>query len=480
MEEVLSKKLTQLVNEGKISPTVIRKGIRPTHLFFPDDVFMFCNGGKKTLQKLLQLLDEYQKCSGQIINNNKSKLFIDGTNDSRKSLIQDIIQMERSDFPDKYLGVILSADRVKTSIVWPMVEMLQSKLAAWKGIILYFQERLVLIKWPSYPKTCSNKHGIFDEDDVENHALEDWAAFFKAKYMDKNGQWSNAWKLSTAWTLESGNGEDISVWHEVWIRDTPLVDKMGSSQFFLNNKMMKLADILNEGTWSIPSEIQVILMNQKLPEIYRDEDEVIWNGDIKGTPTMPDATNKLRHKEPKKHWSRYVWNNFLHPSISSNIWKLVQGSYIDDAIMVSNGYELASRCCVCEKEQDSMNHLLWECSVSVEIWEYGFAVFNFKAPESFEEVWRCAKNKSPLIQEIWIIASCAILKQKKWFQKNRKYFEEIKPNAQGATGFGVVIMDEYYQVIGTLCGGLGIATNYIAVNYAVLCAAELAMEWGLS
>ncbi|XP_026396388.1 uncharacterized protein LOC113291022 [Papaver somniferum] len=49
----------------------------------------------------------------------------------------------------------------------------------------------------------------------------------------------------------------------------------------------------------------------------------------------------------------------------------------------------------------------------------------------------------------------------------------------GTAGLGVVIRDEFYQVIGTLCGGLGIATNYIAENYAVLCAAELAMEWGL-
>ncbi|XP_026459818.1 uncharacterized protein LOC113360530 [Papaver somniferum] len=265
---------------------------------------------------------------------------------------------------------------------------------------------------------------------------------------------------------------------------------------------------------------------------------------------MSTTTNKLRHKEPKKHWSRYIWSNFLHPSIASNIWKLVQGIYIDDAIMVSKGYELASRCCVCENDQDSMDHLLWKCVVSVEIWKWILTIFMSKAPESFEDVWKCAKKQSPLIQEIWITTSCVILKEI-WFQKNKKYFEEVKPNAQniqrkvikymqegglrikghkwsqvyddqiinffnlghrktkfqcikacfwtaptngyvlfccdgssfgnpGAAGFEVVIRDEFCQVIGTLYGVLGMATNYIAENYAALRATELAMEWGLT
>ncbi|XP_026416848.1 uncharacterized protein LOC113312299 [Papaver somniferum] len=49
----------------------------------------------------------------------------------------------------------------------------------------------------------------------------------------------------------------------------------------------------------------------------------------------------------------------------------------------------------------------------------------------------------------------------------------------GTTGFGFVIRDHVCQVIGVLSGGLGIATNYIAENYALLCAVGLAGEWGL-
>ncbi|XP_026445698.1 uncharacterized protein LOC113346374 [Papaver somniferum] len=49
----------------------------------------------------------------------------------------------------------------------------------------------------------------------------------------------------------------------------------------------------------------------------------------------------------------------------------------------------------------------------------------------------------------------------------------------GAAGFGIVIRDHSTQVLGAVTGGLGIAKNYIAEVYAVVNAAELAVDWKL-
>ncbi|XP_026428725.1 uncharacterized protein LOC113324643 [Papaver somniferum] len=46
----------------------------------------------------------------------------------------------------------------------------------------------------------------------------------------------------------------------------------------------------------------------------------------------------------------------------------------------------------------------------------------------------------------------------------------------GNTGFGVLARDSNFQVIGTLSGGVGIATNFIVEIYVVLCA----LEWAIS
>ncbi|XP_026383865.1 uncharacterized protein LOC113279387 [Papaver somniferum] len=194
-----------------------------------------------------------------------------------------------------------------------------------------------------------------------------------------------------------------------------------------------------------------------------------------------------------------------------------------------------------------MNHLLWECRFSKEIWSWICHVFKVKIPNSFEEVWNNAKGKSPFIEECWGIIACAILRDL-WLQKNKMIFLQVKPNIQsfkrrikrtvleggvkikghkwstkiddqvilffklkprnlkyqcikpcywilprtgvvmfccdgasfenpGASGFGVVIRDHLCRVLGVISGGIGIATNYIAEVYAIICAVELVVEW---
>ncbi|XP_026459412.1 uncharacterized protein LOC113360078 [Papaver somniferum] len=45
-----------------------------------------------------------------------------------------------------------------------------------------------------------------------------------------------------------------------------------------------------------------------------------------------------------------------------------------------------------------------------------------------------------------------------------------------AAAFGVVIRDHLSQVLGVISGGIGIAINYIAEVYAIICAVELEVE----
>ncbi|XP_026454411.1 uncharacterized protein LOC113355700 [Papaver somniferum] len=449
MEDVLSRNITNLVNTGQITPTVVRNGIYPTHLFFADDVFLFCNGAKKTLFCLFKLIDKYQHSSGQMINKTKSKCLIDGTYSTRKQQISSIAGMDISNLPDKYLGIILAPGRVTTEMVWPIVLMLQSKLAAWKGRLLSFHDRLILVKtvlcsyplynmavykWPSSVikiceklirnflwsgdgevrkyKTLSWKKICvpYIEDGLGIRRLEvlnkillmkmmwklvyssdEWALFFTAKFKDKYGVWFPKWKLSSvraglqwAWlTLQEdiswkiGNGASISVWF----------DNCGN-------------------------------------------DSIIWNLHSSGMFNNAKAVEKIRHKEDKVDWSYYIWRKSLHPTISSNIWKLLQGVYVNDDMKRKQGYEMPSRCCICKSEKDFMEHTLWLCEFSVQVWNWLGNMFQFPMPYSFSEVFSAAKQHSPIIDEVWIISACTVIKEL-WFQRNRVFFEGGDVNIHG-------------------------------------------------
>ncbi|XP_026459786.1 uncharacterized protein LOC113360493 [Papaver somniferum] len=134
------------LKERKLIPMVNINGCQPTHIFFADDIFLFCNGDKRNIDKLPKLLKDYQQSSGQIVSMEKSKYFVGGTTDNRRNQIANLCGMTLSKFPYKYLGVNLVPGKIKSAHVWECVDLLQSKMPGWMGKMLSFQERLILVK----------------------------------------------------------------------------------------------------------------------------------------------------------------------------------------------------------------------------------------------------------------------------------------------------------------------------------------------
>ncbi|XP_026383526.1 uncharacterized protein LOC113279023 [Papaver somniferum] len=246
-----------MIIEGLIQAMINRNGCQPSHLMFADDIFIFCNGHKKTLDNLMGLLMKYQTASGQTVNRAKRKCFVGGVTEERRLIIAEILQIKLSEFPDKYLGTILCHGRVKTTQVWGIVEMLQKQLAGWIGKLLAFSDRLILVKhvlcsipiynmavykWPkSVIKECERiiRNFLWTGDpsvkkmitvkweevnapfaegglgirrlEVVNKELllkflwkietedEEWTIFVKAKYKNKDGEWTTGYKKSFIW-----------------------------------------------------------------------------------------------------------------------------------------------------------------------------------------------------------------------------------------------------------------------------------------
>ena len=68
--------LKKAKNLGDIKGVSIsRNGPKLTHLFFADDSLIFCRAKDSDCQKLLEILDTYERASGQQINRDKTTLF---------------------------------------------------------------------------------------------------------------------------------------------------------------------------------------------------------------------------------------------------------------------------------------------------------------------------------------------------------------------------------------------------------------------
>lgn len=202
----------------------------------------------------------------------------------------------------------------------------------------------------------------------------EWAKFIKAKYQNRNGEWSTSWKLSSIWP-----GLKWS-WNALKDDLRWVTEQDGSSSW----------------KWTVSKD---------------------------GSFSTAQAAEKIRIHYPMLVWPKYVWNKDLHPNLSANIWKIQQSVYIDDQVLQNRGFKMASRCCVCKQKQDSMQHLLWGCAFSVQIWCWICNIFNFRLPASFTDIISFTIQKRKLVKSLWLIAAYTIVREL-WFLKNRIIFED--------------------------------------------------------
>ncbi|XP_026443246.1 uncharacterized protein LOC113343178 [Papaver somniferum] len=77
----------------------------------------------------------------------KNKVFYGGGTLSRCRTITDLLGMEVSTFPDRYLGVQIMPGAVKYHHISNVIDKIKKQLSVWKGKMLSFQDRVVLINF---------------------------------------------------------------------------------------------------------------------------------------------------------------------------------------------------------------------------------------------------------------------------------------------------------------------------------------------
>ncbi|XP_027152155.1 uncharacterized protein LOC113758673 [Coffea eugenioides] len=146
--EVLSRGLNNLVMQsGFVGFKVPYACPSITHLSFADDVLIFSNGSSHSLKNIMQVLKEYQMCSGQLINVQKSCYLVHpSVSLARRRVIERITTFAWKSFPIRYLGFSLYLGRCKSSYFGEVCQSILAKIMSWKSRLLSFGGKIVLIK----------------------------------------------------------------------------------------------------------------------------------------------------------------------------------------------------------------------------------------------------------------------------------------------------------------------------------------------
>ncbi|XP_020243360.1 uncharacterized protein LOC109821594 [Asparagus officinalis] len=144
-EEALSRGLENMISfDARFSTT---KATCPSHLLFADDLIIFTNAARKSLNLILKIIDIYSQSSGQQLNLAKCRYYIKSKAPrERNRVIDNTLHFIRGLFPMTYLGVPIGPGQRKAAPFLPLVDRIKVCLQGWQGKLLSQAGRLILIK----------------------------------------------------------------------------------------------------------------------------------------------------------------------------------------------------------------------------------------------------------------------------------------------------------------------------------------------
>ncbi|XP_071919963.1 uncharacterized protein [Coffea arabica] len=111
--EVLSRRLNELPRVSRFVPFLVSRNSPPlTHLVYANDIIVFCNGGKRSLGCVWEVLQGYQEVSGQLVNVAKSCFLVGKkTSVAHRRIIAHVTGFCPRSLPVTYLGCLLFGGR---------------------------------------------------------------------------------------------------------------------------------------------------------------------------------------------------------------------------------------------------------------------------------------------------------------------------------------------------------------------------------
>jgi hypothetical protein len=145
--DVLTKMVVKPLREGLIKGVMenFRSG-GVLALQYTDDTLLFSSYDRSSLRNLKIVLMLFEKISGMRINFNKSEFIPINLENEEIHEISHILKCHVGTLPFKYLVVPIHFEKLKREELQLVVDKLIKRVAAWRGRLLAYSSRLILIK----------------------------------------------------------------------------------------------------------------------------------------------------------------------------------------------------------------------------------------------------------------------------------------------------------------------------------------------
>lgn len=126
---------------------VCKKAPVVSHIFFANDSYIYCKAETEEARNVMELLEIYEKASGQKINSNKSTMFFsDNITEYNKEQVCQVFCIREADDSSKYLGLPNNLGRNKSTVFGYLKDKVMSIIQNWNGKKVSKPAKEILIK----------------------------------------------------------------------------------------------------------------------------------------------------------------------------------------------------------------------------------------------------------------------------------------------------------------------------------------------
>ncbi|XP_058756625.1 uncharacterized protein LOC131629842 [Vicia villosa] len=224
---------------------------------------------------------------------------------------------------------------------------------------------------------------------------QDWAMLLAAR-VRRNNNFINYSISSSIWSsikgsvntvLENsqwviGNGKSTLFWLDNWLGDS-LVNILHIPKVFHRHLTSKICDYVDNNNWSFhdnvytafPSLLERIKKIIHLP-LIAEEDDLIWKELDNGHLNLKSAYRFFHASTPAASWKTFLWSPNVPPSHSMIVWRLINNKIPTDENMSIRGFAFPSICNLCNSNQETSQHLFFDCVYVRKIWDWLYGVID--------------------------------------------------------------------------------------------------------
>ncbi|XP_010495633.1 PREDICTED: uncharacterized protein LOC104772751 [Camelina sativa] len=427
-----------------------------THLIFADDVMLFFDGERNSLQAIVNLLAYFTNISGLVMNRSKTELFLAGTSAADQTLLSTMFGFS--------LAFILPVKCIKD------IEKLCRKFL-WSGASDIPKQAKV-----SWRKVCSPK----EEGGLGLKDLRVWNKIFGLKLIWKlftasgslwvawcknhklrrkcfwrlpsSSQGSSMWKqllklrylAKTFLSCKIGDGRSCSFWYDKWTPFGDLFTFLGPREHLrlglpLDSTMANARTIdgwIFRGARNLNEEL---LFSHLVESDFNTDakDTYLWaspNGDPQDRFTFTETWNLIRPHAQEVNWHKQVWFTGSIPKHSFIMWLCCLDRLPTLSRLRNWGLVEDDTCHLCEIYFETRDHLFLRCPYSYDLWRWCLArlQFHYTGFNTWDRflLWLKSPTSEAQMGPLKLIAAHAVI-YAIWHERNASIFTGMRTPVEG-------------------------------------------------